>query len=51
MTIIMYQCVTVIGKLVYENAIYVIFSNPIGMDDDHLKNVSSIIIDSFLIMK
>ena len=27
----------------YDNAIYVIFSNPIGMDDDQLKNGCSMI--------
>ena len=31
----------------YDNAIYVVFSNPIGMDDDHLKNGCSMIIDPF----
>jgi len=31
----------------YDNAIYVIFSNPIGMDDDQLKNGCSMIIDPF----
>ena len=31
----------------YDNAIYVEFSNPIGMDDDHLKNGHSMIIDPF----
>ncbi|CAF3955659.1 unnamed protein product [Rotaria sp. Silwood1] len=31
----------------YDNAIYVIFSNPIGMDEDQLKNGCSMIIDPF----
>lgn len=31
----------------YDNAIYTIFSNPIGMDDDQLKNGCSMIIDPF----
>ena len=31
----------------YDNAIYAIFSNPIGMDDDQLKNGCSIILDPF----
>jgi predicted amidohydrolase len=31
----------------YDNAIYSIFSNPIGMDDDQLKNGCSMIIDPF----
>jgi predicted amidohydrolase len=31
----------------YDNGIYVVFSNPIGMDDDQLKNGSSMIIDPF----
>ncbi|MGE5107772.1 MAG: nitrilase family protein [Sphingobacteriales bacterium] len=31
----------------YDNAIYAVFSNPIGMDDDHLKNGCSMIIDPF----
>jgi predicted amidohydrolase len=31
----------------YDNAIYVIFSNPIGMDDDQLKNGCSMILDPF----
>ena len=31
----------------YDNAIYAVFSNPIGMDDDQLKNGSSMIIDPF----
>ncbi len=31
----------------YENAIFAIFSNPIGMDDDQLKNGCSMIIDPF----
>jgi 5-aminopentanamidase len=30
-----------------DNGIYVVFSNPIGMDDDQLKNGSSMIIDPF----
>jgi predicted amidohydrolase len=31
----------------YDNAIYSVFSNPIGMDDDQLKNGCSMIIDPF----
>lgn len=31
----------------YDNAVYVIFSNPIGMDADQLKNGCSMIIDPF----
>ena len=31
----------------YDNAIYAIFSNAIGMDDDQLKNGCSMIIDPF----
>ena len=31
----------------YDNAIYTIFSNAIGMDDDQLKNGCSMIIDPF----
>lgn len=31
----------------YDNGIYVIFSNAIGMDDDQLKNGCSMIIDPF----
>ncbi|KAH8587876.1 Nitrilase/cyanide hydratase and apolipo protein N acyltransferase [Bisporella sp. PMI_857] len=31
----------------YDNAIYVVFSNPIGMDDDQLKNGCSMIVDPF----
>lgn len=31
----------------YDNAIYAIFTNPIGMDDDQLKNGCSMIIDPF----
>jgi predicted amidohydrolase len=31
----------------YDNAIYAIFSNPVGMDDDQLKNGCSMIIDPF----
>lgn len=31
----------------YDNAIYAIFSNPIGMDNDQLKNGCSMIIDPF----
>jgi predicted amidohydrolase len=31
----------------YDNAIYAIFSNPIGMDDDQLKNGCSMILDPF----
>jgi 5-aminopentanamidase len=31
----------------YDNAIYAIFSNVIGMDDDRLKNGRSIIIDHY----
>jgi 5-aminopentanamidase len=30
-----------------DNAIYVVFSNPIGMDDDQLKNGCSMILDPF----
>jgi predicted amidohydrolase len=31
----------------YDNGVYVIFSNPIGMDDDQLKNGCSMILDPF----
>jgi predicted amidohydrolase len=31
----------------YDNAVYVVFSNPIGMDDDQLKNGCSMLIDPF----
>lgn len=31
----------------YDNGVYVIFSNPIGMDDDQLKNGCSMIVDPF----
>jgi len=31
----------------YDNGIYVVFSNPVGMDDDQLKNGCSMIIDPF----
>lgn len=31
----------------YDNAVYVVFSNPIGMDDDQLKNGCSMILDPF----
>jgi predicted amidohydrolase len=31
----------------YDNGIYVVFSNPIGMDDDQVKNGCSMIIDPF----
>lgn len=31
----------------YDNAVYVVFSNPIGMDGDQLKNGGSVIIDPF----
>lgn len=31
----------------FDNAIYAIFSNPIGMDDDQLKNGCSMIVDPF----
>jgi predicted amidohydrolase len=31
----------------YDNGVYVVFSNPIGMDDDQLKNGSSMILDPF----
>jgi 5-aminopentanamidase len=31
----------------YDNGVYVIFSNPIGLDDDQLKNGCSMIIDPF----
>lgn len=30
-----------------DNAIYAVFSNPIGMDDDQLKNGCSMILDPF----
>ena len=31
----------------YDNAVYVVFSNPIGMDEDQLKNGCSMILDPF----
>lgn len=31
----------------YDNAVYVVFANPIGIDDDQLKNGCSMIIDPF----
>ena len=31
----------------YDNGVYVVFSNPIGMDDDQLRNGCSMIIDPF----
>ena len=31
----------------YDNGLYAIFSNPIGMDDDQLKNGCSMILDPF----
>jgi predicted amidohydrolase len=31
----------------YDNAIYAVFSNPVGMDDDQLKNGCSMIIDPY----
>jgi predicted amidohydrolase len=31
----------------YDNAVYTVFSNPIGMDDDQLKNGCSMIIDPY----
>ncbi len=31
----------------YDNAAYIVFSNPVGMDDDQLKNGCSMIIDPF----
>ena len=31
----------------YDNGIYAVFANPIGMDDDQLKNGCSMIIDPF----
>ena len=31
----------------YDNSIYAVFSNPIGMDDDQLKNGCAMIIDPF----
>ena len=31
----------------YDNAVYVVFSNPIGMDDNQLKNGCSMILDPF----
>jgi 5-aminopentanamidase len=31
----------------YDNAVYVVFTNPIGMDDDQLKNGCSMILDPF----
>ena len=31
----------------YDNGIYAVFSNPVGMDDDQLKNGCSMVIDPF----
>jgi predicted amidohydrolase len=31
----------------YDNGVYVVFSNPVGMDDDQLKNGCSMIIDPY----
>ena len=31
----------------YDNGIYAIFSNPIGPDDDHLKNGNSMVLDPY----
>ena len=31
----------------YDNGVYIVFSNPIGMDDDQLRNGCSMIIDPF----
>jgi predicted amidohydrolase len=31
----------------YDNGIYVIFSNPIGPDDDHIKNGNSMVLDPY----
>jgi hypothetical protein len=31
----------------YDNGVYAVFSNPIGMDDDQLKNGCSMVIDPF----
>jgi len=31
----------------YDNGVYVVFSNPVGMDDDQLKNGCSMILDPF----
>lgn len=31
----------------YDNAVYTVFSNPIGMDDDQLKNGCSMVLDPF----
>lgn len=31
----------------YDNAVYVVFSNPVGMDDDQLKNGCAMILDPF----
>jgi len=31
----------------YDNALYVVFSNPVGMDDDQLKNGCSMILDPY----
>jgi hypothetical protein len=31
----------------YDNGVYVVFANPVGMDDDQLKNGCSMIIDPF----
>lgn len=33
--------------LAYDNGVYVVFANPIGMDDDQLKNGCSMILDPF----
>jgi len=31
----------------YDNGVYVVFSNPVGMDDDQLKNGCSMVVDPF----
>jgi len=31
----------------YDNAVYAVFSNPIGMDDDQVKNGCSMVVDPF----
>jgi hypothetical protein len=31
----------------YDNGVYVVFANPVGMDDDQLKNGCSMILDPF----
>jgi hypothetical protein len=31
----------------YDNGIYAVFSNPVGMDDDQLKNGCSMVVDPF----